>query len=83
VDDDRCGGPVQTAVTQAAELDPLLELPDELLEPELLVPELPVPALVELVLVELDDGVLEPVDSLGVLLDELSEDVDELRESLR
>lgn len=68
-------------MTQAAELDPLLELPDELLEPELLV--LPVPVLVELVLVELD-GVLEPVDSLGVLLlDELSEDVDELRESLR
>ena len=66
-------------MTQAAELDPLLELPDELL-----VLELPVPALVELVLVELDDGVLEPVDSLGVLLlDELSEDVDELRESLR
>lgn len=75
---------MQTAVAQAAELDPLLELPDELLEPELLVLELPVPALVELVLVELDDGVLEPVDSLGVLLlDELSEDVDELRESLR
>ncbi|WUI15854.1 hypothetical protein OG218_20885 [Kineococcus sp. NBC_00420] len=72
-------------MAQAAELDPLLELPDELLEPELLelpdellVLELPVPVLVEL------DGVLEPVDSLGVLLlDELSEDVDELRESLR
>ncbi|WP_380162533.1 hypothetical protein [Kineococcus sp. R86509] len=73
-------------MAQAAELDLLLELPDELLEPELPEPELlvlPVPVLVELVLVELD-GVLEPVDSLGVLLlDELSEDVDELRESLR
>ena len=64
-------------MAQAAELDPPLELPDELPVLELPVLELPV---------ELDDdGVLEPVDSFGVLvlLDVLSEDVDELRESLR
>lgn len=59
-------------MAQAAELDPPLEL----LVLELLVLELPVLD---------DDGVLEPVDSFGVLvlLDVLSEDVDELRESLR
>lgn len=70
-------------MAQAAELDPPLELPDELPVLELPVLEL----LLELLVlpVELDaDGVLEPVDSLGVLpLDVLSEDVDELRESLR
>jgi hypothetical protein len=80
VDGDRDGGPVETAVTQAAELPDPEDFEDEEELEELEDPE----PLVELV--EVDGVVVEdsfaPPEALPEL-DELSEEVEVLRESLR